>query len=274
MFSYIASILGFQGQTNSTQATTAPGRTHISCEGYGYTLPNQRIRLQVCDKNSNVVRIFGYAPQEELSKAVWHPVSEFRVDGPYIHYHLGDSPASVKYIMGDEWCSQLQSNPWNSSKGDIIWRPSATSNDTCDSQPTPKDDPALLAEERSHSLRMRRCGAVAIFTLENARDWEDGQRRRSPRYLFGWPKSGGVWVLRSPWSEPAPERPEGYAEDLERRLADAHEEQAREAVYLALAVEVKVQETMEDLCRVLEEGGAQFYAAIEDSPEAVELNLF
>jgi hypothetical protein len=28
------------------------------------------------------------------------------------------------------------------------------------------------------------------------------------------------------------------------------------------------------VCRVLEEGGARFYATIEDSPEAVELNLF
>lgn len=30
---------------------------------------------------------------------------------------------------------------------------------------------------------------------------------------------------------------------------------------------------MEDVCRVLEEAGARFYATIEDNPEPVELNL-
>lgn len=30
---------------------------------------------------------------------------------------------------------------------------------------------------------------------------------------------------------------------------------------------------MEDVCRVLEEAGARFYAVIEDCPEAVDLNL-
>lgn len=30
---------------------------------------------------------------------------------------------------------------------------------------------------------------------------------------------------------------------------------------------------MEDVCRLLEEAGARFYAAIEDSPEAVDLDF-
>jgi hypothetical protein len=48
----------------------------------------------------------------------------------------------------------------------------------------------------------------------------------------------------------------------------------REDIYFALAAKVKLQETMEEVCQVLEEGGARFYANVEDSPEAVELNLF
>jgi hypothetical protein len=36
---------------------------------------------------------------------------------------------------------------------------------------------------------------------------------------------------------------------------------------------LKRQEDMEDVCRVLEEFEAQFYATIADCPEAIELNL-
>ena len=43
---------------------------------------------------------------------------------------------------------------------------------------------------------------------------------------------------------------------------------------IALAKKVNRQEDMEDVCRVLEEAGARFYAVIEDCPEAVELNLY
>jgi hypothetical protein len=43
--------------------------------------------------------------------------------------------------------------------------------------------------------------------------------------------------------------------------------------YEALAERLKRQEDMEDVCRVLDESEAQFFARIEDCPEAVELNL-
>jgi hypothetical protein len=43
--------------------------------------------------------------------------------------------------------------------------------------------------------------------------------------------------------------------------------------YEALAERLKRQEDMEDVCRVLEESETQFFARIEDCPEAVELNL-
>jgi hypothetical protein len=258
MFSYITSLLNFQGQPNAT--TNEPlTPSNISCQGYGWTVPSKDIRLAVANSNSSEVHIFGFPPQEDFPKAMKYPPPTFGTDGPYIHYILGDSPASVDYIMGDDWRSRLQSNLWESSRGDVIFRPSVALNNSSDRQISSKDDPVALEEERdisNHDARQRRLGP------------------KYPKYLLGWPKSGGVWVLRSPWSDPAPERPEGYSEDLERRLADAHEEQAREAVYLALAAKAHRQESMEDVCRVLEEGGARFYANVEDSPEAVELNLF
>ena len=43
--------------------------------------------------------------------------------------------------------------------------------------------------------------------------------------------------------------------------------------YLAVKRRVKQQEDMEDVCRVLKEFEAQFYATIADCPEAIELNL-
>jgi hypothetical protein len=239
-------------------------------------VPSTEIRLQISSTNSSEVHIFGFPPQEDFPKAMRYPPSTFGTNGPYIHYVLGNSPASVNYIMGDDWRSNLQSDPSDSSRGDIIFRPSTTPNSTCDPSLSLKDDATVLEEERSHSLRMRRCGAVAVFSQEDIRNHDDRQRRPSPdspNYLLGWPKNGGVWVVRSPWADPAPERSEGYSEDLERRLADAHKQDARENVYHALAAKAHQQETMEEVCQVLEEGGARFYANVEDSPEAVELNL-
>jgi len=43
--------------------------------------------------------------------------------------------------------------------------------------------------------------------------------------------------------------------------------------YEALARRLKRQEDMEDVCRVLEESEARFFARIDDCPEAVGLNL-
>lgn len=47
----------------------------------------------------------------------------------------------------------------------------------------------------------------------------------------------------------------------------------RHEANIAIAQKVNRQGDMEDVCRVLEEAGAQFYGVIEDCPEAVKLNL-
>jgi hypothetical protein len=166
MFSYITSLLNFQGQPNAT--TNEPlTPSNISCQGYGWTVPSKDIRLAVANSNSSEVHIFGFPPQEDFPKAMKYPPPTFGTDGPYIHYVLGDSPASVDYIMGDDWRSRLQSNLWDSSRGDVIFRPSVALNNSSDRQISSKDDPVALEEERAHSLRMRRCGAVAVFPQED-----------------------------------------------------------------------------------------------------------
>lgn len=283
MFGYVASILGFQGQLSSTNSKTghasSPSTPQLqaSCQGYGWTLPRQDIRLRVSNKNSSLVRIFGFPPQEDYPEAMWYPPPVLGRDGPYIQYLLGKSPASVKYVMGDDWHSRLQSDPECSltelCKKEVVLRPSISSGNTCDTQATSNDDPAVLAEERAHSLRMRCCGAVAICAQDDIRHYDAEQMNIAPKYLFGWPATGGVWVLRPPWKQAAPEKSTDHLMTDEERMNDMMERALRDEIYHALADKVNRQEDMEDVCRLLEETGARFYAAIEDSPEAVELGF-
>lgn len=277
MFSYIASFLGLQSHSNSTHidqdhASSQP-IFRVSCQGYGWTLPRQDIRLQVPSANTSIVRVFGFPPQEDFPRSMRYPPPTFGTDGPYIHYLFGESPASVKYIMGDDWRSRLQSDLRDPPEGDVILRPSVTRNDTCNSDSASKDDLAVQAEERVHSLRMRRCGAVAVFSKRDIIDYDARQVNSAPRYLFGWPEGGGVWVMRSPWSDPPPERSADLYRTDEELMEEVMRTAERDEVYYALAAKIKLQETMEDACQVLEEARARFYPVIEDSPEAVELNL-
>lgn len=281
MFSNVASVLGYQRQPKSTNIdrdhTSSRPRLQVSCEGYGWTLPRTDIRLRVSSNNSSVVRIFGFPPQEDFPKSMWYPPQELGRDGPYIHYLLGESPASVKYVMGDNWRSRLQKDPEGLStgarKGDFILRPSVTSSDTQDSYSGPEDDLAVFAEERALSLRMRRCGAVAICAHSDIGLYDAEQMKMVPKYLFGWPESGGVWVVRPPCSDSAPEESANKHRTDAEVMKDMMKMAQREDVYFALAAKVPRQESMEDVCQILQEAGARFNAAIEDSPEAVELNL-
>jgi len=172
-----------------------------SCQGYGPTPPRADVRLQVDSKNSDLVRLFGFPPQEDYPKSMRYSPPAFGQDGPYIHYLLGESPASVKYVMGREWCSRLRGDPrypqTDPRQSQVVLRPSVESNNTCNNfQSTSNEDPAALAEERAHALRMRRCGAVAIAVEDDIDHFDTGQMNLAREYHFGWPASGGVWVLR------------------------------------------------------------------------------
>jgi len=291
MFSYIASLLRFEGQRNSANLTQE--KPYISCEGYGVeynkrTTPDRAVRLRVSSTNDNVVRIFGYPPQEDYPESMQYPPPTYGpdetlesmqdpsstrgTDGTYIHYLLGDSPASVKYIMGDDWRSRLISDHPPQARamlrsGDVVLRPTASGVHNGSYHSAPDDDVATQAEERAHSLRMRRCGAVAICAEQ------DMSVRSSPQYLFGWPSGGGVWVSRPPSESWLEERSAGNRRTAYEILDEKIRYIGESNIFCGLAEKVKQQEYMEEVCRVLEEAGAQFYATIADCPEAVLLNL-
>jgi hypothetical protein len=87
MLSYITSFLGFQGQRNSTSIEQGNGSLpsvsiHISCEGYAPRLLRTDLRLRVSGENSDVVRVFGYPPQEDYPKSMWYPPPSFGLEGP------------------------------------------------------------------------------------------------------------------------------------------------------------------------------------------------
>lgn len=125
---------------------------------------------------------------------------------------------------------------------------------------------------------MRRCGAVVVSVEESISDLAI-ERIVWPRgYFFCWPASGGVWVLRlwltdsELWvSDDNHYRTDG--EIMEQNMQEAVNWTQRYDDNIALTKKLNRQEDMEDVCRVLEEAGAHFYAVIEDSPEAVEMKL-
>ena len=288
MSSYIASFLGFQGQKNSTDEGN-PEVSFISCAGYGWTTPDPAVRLRVNSATwkGNKVRIFGYPPQEDFTESMQYPPGDMAyppapqigVSGPYMHYLYDPGPSVTKYVMGDDWRSQLRSDyppPGRATAydGDVVLRPtvSGESSDACRSTVLmANEDPAAQAEERAHSLRMRRCGAVAVFSHGDMGDYELGWIYAGPKhvYAFGWPRDGGVWVLRSPRMD---DRPRPRLSDwgvMEWNMREAKEDRAFEV----LAERLKREEDMEDVCRVLEEVGARYYANISDCPEAVQMNF-
>lgn len=108
--------------------------------------------------------------------------------------------------MGDDWRSRLQNDPdcppTDVCQEEVILRLSIEISDTGHTQATSKDDPTVISEEeKAHSLRMRRCGAVAICAQDDVHHYDAEQMDMAPKYLFGWPASGGVWVLWPPWKQ-------------------------------------------------------------------------
>jgi hypothetical protein len=274
MFNYIASFLGFQGQGNSTNVSRD---SYVTSCVYGHTIPDPAVRLRISSTDS-AVRIFGHPPQEDYPEVMRYPPPTFGTDGPYVHYLYNPSKASLSYIMGDDWRSQLRSDHPPRPKalpydGDVVLRPSVSKSDKGTCHFPPDDDLAAQTEERAHSLRMRRCGAVAICSESDMSRYESERADYVQDYLFGWPDGGGVWVLRAPWLSAETKPPVG-ARRPDEEIMESNLKRARERrVFRNIAKTLKQQEDMEDVCRVLEESGAQYHATIDDCPEAVELNL-
>lgn len=113
---------------------------------------------------------------------------------------------------------------------------------------------------------MLRCGAKAICAeayIPN--DYSENDWPEPPEQIFGWPTTGGVWILR---------RPKRIHLRDPNTGEDTSEEFAMQRIrYGEFRKSLQRYTAMDELCRAMQSTGAQFYAAIEDCPEARELGL-
>lgn len=277
MFSYITSVLSvnFQrpwGGPATRSVDISNKEMYVSCKGYGLISPDPAIRLRISHAQrhplDSEVRVFGYPPPEDSQQSA--PFLDSR--RPPALYLFDVSPAYVNYVMGDDWHAKLRSDynapplySWPNSE--VIVRPSEPSPDNNGTMRTTEEE---IAEERAHCLRMRRCGAVSISEIDDVEFLMESRRECQSR-LFGWPERGGVWTLRRPRTEHSDE--EWYRMTDDDRRESAFEDSRRCDRYFAAREKMRQLQSMEDLCRVLEEAGAQYYENVADCPEAVALDL-
>ena len=260
---YINGILDFlkhgprsRGGPTFSVVQNASGSS-VDCRPWPRPDPDVRLRLS----DNNTVRIFGYPNEEDLPRDMWIPLPGFGNIGPPLLYLRTVVPAYVNYIMGEGWRSWLRDDHHTSDAhifhdGQVILRPSITKTIGQES----RED--LEALERYHCLRMRRCGAFALRSEVDIIQ-EETAWKRWPEYLFGWPASGGVWVLR-----------DDPAEDLRVNLVpDFAMIDQMHCLFLLAYKAIMQQSGMNELCRILEEAGGQFYPSIEDCPEVKKLGL-
>tara|TARA_R110002003_G_scaffold112_10_gene9614 strand:- start:112 stop:657 length:546 start_codon:yes stop_codon:yes gene_type:complete len=140
-------------------------------------------------------------------------------------------------------------------------------------------------DETAVALRvLRGGGAIMDHTSVLDRWWVFGDgfgarwlpAQQQQKYVFGWPTDGGVWVLRLP---PLLDKHTGgyhdIGEELEgaQRMNEEDEELFRHQDGSVYYGDLVKSQTMDDLCRNLENKGAIFYAKIEDSTEVIESGL-
>jgi hypothetical protein len=253
MFSYLLNPQKWQNPPLINK-TSFPHPTFI-CDFYGaYSKTNPSIRLRV-PLNNHTVRIFEFPPQKDFPTSIWYSVTLFPQES-YIRYPLCGSDASVAYVMGDDWRSQLRNDSHNKQgslvgDGDVILQPSASTG--------------------GYGLggRSGREGAC----VEDVEVWCGGDlygerymfydaetNTPVPFYLFGWLQGGGAWFLLYPSTD------EEVVENLMRLREELD-------AYYALAMKASRLDIMEDVCWLLEESGVQFYGTIAECPEAVEIKI-
>ncbi|KAF1954946.1 hypothetical protein CC80DRAFT_493334 [Byssothecium circinans] len=160
-------------------------------------------------------------------------------------------PAMVTYVLGPTWKTEIGS-------GRMLDMPTAMWTD---------------ADEVSLALRILRAGG-AVIDLSDARgdleltevvthsEWIEAEKRQ--KYLFGWPESGGVWVLGLPqWAERDPfEMPPKRTGALTRHYNGSLD-----------CSPLKKLESMEEFCSALKKLGAQYYDNADVSDEVREFGL-
>lgn len=171
-------------------------------------------------------------------------------------------PAIVAYVLGPKWREQL-------SELGMLDVPQANwTND----------------DETAISLRMTRGGGGAFMDHNNMVWWRFGDGfggrwlpvQQQQKYIFGWPNSGGVWVLLLP---PLLERHTDGSYDMAAQWAQVERWHRREknvfrnvdgSIYFG---DLHESESMEELCKSLKGKGAVFYDEFEDSKEVVKSAL-
>ncbi len=160
-------------------------------------------------------------------------------------------PAMVTYVLGPTWKTELGSG-WKLDMPTTLWTD---------------------ADEVSLALRILRVGGAVIDLsdvrgglemgeLETQIQWREAEKRQ--KYLFGWPESGGVWVLGLPeWAERDPfESPPKPTGGLMRHYDGTLD-----------CRPLKKLENMEEFCLVLTELGVQYYGNADVSNEVQEAAL-
>lgn len=161
-------------------------------------------------------------------------------------------PAMVTYVLGDA--------AWESEVKPETMMPMPTANWT------DNDEMAL-------SMRILQAGGTVVDLSSASGDsekaglvarceWREAEKRQ--KYLFGWPESGGVWVLDLPeWAEYDPfEGPPEQRGVLKRRYNGALDCNSLREI-----------KSMEELCLAFKDLGARFYEDAKNSNEVRELGL-
>jgi hypothetical protein len=230
-----------------------------------WSSPNHMIRLQ---KIGSKLRIYGF-PSELPWDVPLH--DSFAETGPPVMFLCNPFPAYANYIMGSGWQQRLESV--EGEEGQVILRDLTTCNDPAVDQG--QDKATIQQDEDKHCLRMRRCGAIVVYSTVSITMREQmpycEPLQPSEKQYFGWPKDGGVCILRSPfvaWRYLPLER------QLEWLRHNSFEEFERiEQVWAGIELRLKDAETMEAVCDILTSEGGQYYENLSDCPEAHTLRL-
>lgn len=161
--------------------------------------------------------------------------------------------------MGNDWRSRLRDNHGaTTGRGSQDWKVILRQEDE------------RRTDEREHCLRMRRCGATGVRSEVDIihTDGEGPRRGPCPDYqqIFGWPATGGVWILRGLADElslpPIPFGAYDFAADdvIQERFWNAYRASGNNVIWKGFAV---------SLNKPVEE----FYPNIEDRFEAVHFRL-
>lgn len=140
-------------------------------------------------------------------------------------------------------------------------------------------------DETAVALRMFRCGAAtidhslamgAMWAMDEAFGWHWQSTERQQKYIFGWPATGGVWVLQLP---PLLDKHNSKNFDLVEE-AEQHYRHMNGDPAISRNVDGSIyygdlvkSETMDEFCERLKHEGARFYDSIQDSPEVIEMGL-